>query len=87
MVTQTSMPASPENSPTSHPLNTPESIERLATEWRRHGDIDLPHSYYVEQVKLSLAGKKKKAASEEASKRRQAPYESSDCFRAWALGD
>lgn len=83
MVTQHSIPSSSESSPASRPLNTPEFINRLAAELRSHGDVDLPHSYYVEQVKLRLAGK----TTETDTARPHAPYESSDCFRAWALGE
>lgn len=84
MVTQNSMPSSAEGNLSARPLNTPEFIDRLASELRSQGDIDLPHSYYVEQVKLRLAGQ---APAEPSSERTPAPYESSDCFRAWALGE
>ncbi|MBB4104724.1 hypothetical protein [Allorhizobium borbori] len=84
MVTQISMPSSAQGTPSATPLNTPEFIDRLATELRSQGDVDLPHSYYVEQVKLRLAGQ---TPAEPASERTPAPYESSDCFRAWALGE
>lgn len=86
MVMQINMPSSPQSDFASRPLNTPEFIDRLATELHSHGDPDLPHSYYVEQVKLRLAGQDASSVEAETTKS-QAPYETSDCFRAWALGE
>lgn len=59
MITSNSMPisASPRSAPQS--INTPELIDRLAAEMRATGDRELPHSFYVEQVKRSLAGQKR----------------------------
>ncbi|MCA0257020.1 MAG: hypothetical protein LCH47_10560 [Proteobacteria bacterium] len=84
MGTHTSMPYSADSSMSPRQLDTPEFIDRLAVELRAEGDPDLPHSYYVEQVKLRLSGK----AGFEAAVARAAPsYEGSDCFRAWAMGE
>lgn len=85
MVMQQSTPTSPDTNPASRSLNTPEFIDRLAAELRSRGDVDLPHSYYVEQVKLRLAGEAE--PKDAPAERAQKPYESSDCFRAWALGE
>ncbi|MCM2398877.1 hypothetical protein NBH19_22610 [Rhizobium sp. S95] len=38
-------------------LEAPEFIDRLAEELRASSDIDLPHAYFVEQVKLGLSGR------------------------------
>ena len=84
MFTENSMHSSSEGKTAPRVLNTPEFIDRLAQELRAQGDVDLPHSYYVEQVKLRLSGQKTENTPAE---RTQAPYETSDCFRAWALGE
>ncbi len=84
MFTENSMHSSNEGKAAPRVLNTPEFIDRLAQELRAQGDVDLPHSYYVEQVKLRLSGQKTENTPAE---RVQAPYETSDCFRAWAIGE
>lgn len=86
MTVQINMPSSPEGDHASRSLNTPEFIDRLARELHSHGDPDLPHSYYVEQVKLRLAGKDSSAVEAEVTNP-NIPYASSDCFRAWAIGE
>lgn len=84
MGTHATTPHSPESSMSPRSIDTPEFIDRLAGELRAKGDVDLPHSYYVEQVKLRLSGK----VGFDAAAARAAPnYGGSDCFRAWALGD
>lgn len=45
-----------------HSIDTPDLIDRLAAEMRATGDRELPHSFYVEQVKRTLAGKTVKRA-------------------------
>lgn len=87
MVMQQSTASSPENSHTPRPLNTPEFIDRLATELRSQGDVDLPHSYYVEQVKLRLAGEPATTTKHEPATHGSGANSSSDCFRSWALGE
>ena len=84
MGTHATTPYSPENSMSPRLLDTPEFIDRLASELRAEGDPDLPHSYYVEQVKLRLSGK---PGFNAAPDRTAQTYEGSDCFRAWALGE
>ena len=37
-------------------IEAPELIDRLAEQLRQSSDVDLPHSYFVEQVQLGLAG-------------------------------
>ncbi|MBU2329308.1 MAG: hypothetical protein KJ755_18465 [Alphaproteobacteria bacterium] len=38
-------------------MGAPQLIDRLAEELRASSDVDLPHSYFVEQVRLGLAGR------------------------------
>ncbi len=56
MITSNSMPISASPEEATQSIDTPELIDRLATEMRATGDRELPHSFYVEQVKRSLAG-------------------------------
>ncbi len=69
---------------TSRPLGSKEFIDRLAEDLRQSSDTDLPHSYFVEQVKLQLAGETRPDTAEDAPARR---YQTSDCFKSWAFQD
>ncbi len=55
MITSNSMPLSAVGNNSSRAIPTPELIDRLAAEMRATGDRELPHSFYVEQVKRKLA--------------------------------
>ncbi|MDE1991634.1 MAG: hypothetical protein KGI75_03990 [Rhizobiaceae bacterium] len=74
----------------SRAVDTPEFITRLAEDMRVRSGSDLPLSCFIEQVRMQLAGKSPAEAARMASERpaRQAvvaKYQSSDCFRAWAM--
>ena len=69
----------------SRQLGTEEFIGRLAENLRQNSDSDLPRSYFIEQVKLQLAGKQSGAPEERARNATADRYQSSDCFKAWAI--
>ena len=71
-------------------LDTPEFIKRLAEDQRLKSGSDLPLSCFIEQVKMQLAGKSRaevlRIAANQSKKPMPMPtYETSDCFRAWAM--
>ncbi|MHA7968467.1 hypothetical protein [Rhizobium sp. CAU 1783] len=70
-------------------LNTPEFIDRLAEELRASSDVDLPHSYFVEQVRLGLADHDltdlAAANDVEGLSRKFPPQANGTVFRAWAM--
>jgi hypothetical protein len=74
-----------------HPraIGSPDFITRLAEELKTRSGSDLPLSCFIEQVKMQLAGNSPadlaRAASERAKRTTAADYESSDCFKAWAM--
>jgi hypothetical protein len=74
-----------------HSIEPPELIDRLAEEMRASGDRDLPHAFYVEQVKRKLAGQRTQLASfavnDEAalSKKTPIPAATSSVFQCWAM--
>ncbi|MBP1852573.1 hypothetical protein [Rhizobium halophytocola] len=75
-----------------HLMETPESIDRLAREMRATSGTDLPHAYFIEQVKLKLAaGQAGDTDAGEAFKRRRdrnlAAPTSSSLFQSWAMPD
>lgn len=76
---------------TAHSLDTPELIDRMAAEMRASSGSDLPHAYFVEQVKLKLAGQKTridKPANDAVLKAKPgSPEHPSAIFHAWALGE
>jgi hypothetical protein len=76
---------------TAHSLDTPEMIDRLAAEMRASSGADLPHAYFVEQVKLKLAGEKPGAdrpANDAVLNAKPGSAEHpSAIFHAWALGE
>ncbi|MBW8318632.1 MAG: hypothetical protein K0M47_04465 [Rhizobium sp.] len=69
----------------------PELIDRLAEKLRATSDVDLPHSYFVEQVRLGLAGRDladlAAANHIEGASRQPPPQVSGSVFRAWAMPD
>lgn len=82
----------PSKSPNSEQaLNLDELIERLAEELRLTSDVDLPHSYFVEQVKITLAGQAitaDEAANDAAALVRKGVVNGdSSVFQAWAMPD
>lgn len=72
-------------------IGTTEMIERLANAMRLRSGLDLPHAYFVEQVKLQLSGSPAFDHSlEEPSGTKPASgpsYHGSACFEAWAMRD
>ncbi|MBW6423031.1 hypothetical protein KX729_16355 [Rhizobium sp. XQZ8] len=88
MIASTSMPA-PEAPARQDPprlLNSPELIERLATEMRARSGGELPHSFCVEQVKRQLAGKSVETGAANAPQMPLRPEQRS-VFHAWAFSE
>lgn len=77
--------------PTDRTIEAPELIDRLAEKLRASSDVDLPHSYFVEQVRLGLAGADltdhaaANAIESGAHRRKRAATQS--VFDAWARPD
>ena len=57
MTPSSSVSVSRVKEPADRALEAPALIDRLAEQMRQSSDVDLPHSYFVEQVRLGLAGK------------------------------
>lgn len=78
-----------QSNPNERVLNTPDFIDRLAEELRASSDVDLPHSYFVEQVRLGLAGHDLTdvaAANDIEGYRAKHPQQANGTvFRAWAM--
>ncbi|MDQ0423201.1 hypothetical protein GVN24_23540 [Rhizobium sp. CRIBSB] len=72
-------------------IEAPELIDRLAEQLRASSDVDLPHSYFVEQVRLGLAGKDladRVAANDiESGAHRGKRTQPRSVFHAWAMPD
>lgn len=73
-------------------IDTPEFINRLAEDMRAKSGSDLPLSCFVEQVRMQLSGKSpadliRIAANSSRPQATVPTYETSDCFRAWAMPD
>ena len=72
-------------------LDRTEMIERLANDLRLKSGLDLPHAYFVQQIKLQLSGSPAFDHSllepESPAARRAANYQSAACFEAWAIRD
>ncbi|MGG2478187.1 hypothetical protein ACNVD4_22685 [Rhizobium sp. BR5] len=86
MITSNSMPISASAQEAPHSIDTPELIDRLAAEMRAAGDRELPHSFYVEQVKRVLAGKTVKRADNDEMPRTKIPAAgTSSVFQCWAM--
>lgn len=76
----------------SRAVDSPEFIIQLAEDMRIRSGSDLPLSCFIEQVRMQLAGKSPSEVARIADDRsaRQAPiakYQSSDCFKSWAMPD
>ncbi len=88
MITSNSMSISAFPEEAAHSIDTPDLIDRLAAELRATGDRELPHSFYVEQVKRSLAGKAVKRADNDEAPRAKIPAAgTSSVFQCWAMPD
>ncbi|CVI54470.1 hypothetical protein CFBP4996_09590 [Agrobacterium leguminum] len=86
MITSNSMPISASPEEAQHSIDTPDLIDRLAAEMRATGDRELPHSFYVEQVKRTLAGKTAKRADNDEMPRTKIPAAgTSSVFQCWAM--
>ncbi len=72
-------------------LDRVEMIDRLAKAMRLKSGLDLPHAYFVEQVKLQLAGSpafdRSLLGEDEDRTTPTSSYQSADCFKAWAMRD
>ncbi|AYG66868.1 MULTISPECIES: hypothetical protein [unclassified Rhizobium] len=76
----------------SRTVDSPEFIIRLAEDMRIRSGSDLPLSCFIEQMRMQLAGKSPNDIARFAADRSagQAPitkYQSSDCFKSWAMPD
>jgi hypothetical protein len=90
MATRSGAAAKTANFDNDHHLDGPEFIYRLAENMRQESGSDLPLSCFVEQVKMQLAGGSivdlARATSDRLKKQASgSKYESSDCFKAWAM--
>jgi hypothetical protein len=83
--------ASRVSEPEERAIEAPELIDRLAEQLRQSSDVDLPHSYFVEQVRLGLAGKDladRLAANDiESGAHRGKRQPARSVFHAWAMPD
>lgn len=72
-------------------LNLAELIDRMAEELRRSSNADLPHAYYVEQIRQTLAGRMSSSdpATNDAAAlvRKGAVRNDGAVFQAWAMPD
>lgn len=72
-------------------IDAPELIDRLAERLRASSDVDLPHSYFVEQVRLGLGGidlaDQMIANDIESAGRKQQKTAAQSVFHAWAMPD
>jgi hypothetical protein len=71
-------------------IETPEMIDRMAAELRARSDTDLPHSFYVEQVRRQLAGEartRSAAANDDGSIAARSGQAHPSVFHAWALSE
>nr|WP_316655240.1 hypothetical protein [uncultured Gellertiella sp.] len=73
-------------------LDRVELIDRLANEMRmKSGLFDMPHAYFVAQVKLQLSGNpafdKSLASDNDTSGKPASTLQSAACFHAWAMRD
>ncbi|KXG85885.1 hypothetical protein [Agrobacterium bohemicum] len=83
MTTPNSMPISTIGRDQSRAITTSELIDRLAAEMRATGDRELPHSFYVEQVKRKLANDAA-ANDDKAVSSRVPAAATSSVFHCWA---
>lgn len=77
--------------PADRPIEAPELIDRLAEKLRASSDVDLPHSYFVEQVRLGLGGADltdhAAANAVETGSHRGRAAANQSVFNAWARPD
>lgn len=89
MVAYGKMPIPAQSATGERSLGTAELIDRLAQELRASSDGDLPHSYFVEQAKLQLAGldmSNADNANDAAVRIRKAAVNGpASVFHAWAM--
>ncbi len=67
--------------------DSPQIIERLATEMRVKSGGELPHAFCVEQVRRQLAGKAYETAPANDQPARHKTSQEASVFEAWALCD
>ncbi len=88
---ETAKPAASGSTDGSRLIGSAEMIDRLAKALRLKSGLDLPHAYFVEQVKLQLSGSPAFDRSLEGNAAlkasRAAAYHGSACFEAWAMRD
>ena len=74
---------------TDRALDKLEFIDRLAEQLRETSGVDLPHAYFVERVRLGLAGRDltdlAAANHVKGAPRRRPPQATGSVFRAWAM--
>ncbi|MDS7597665.1 hypothetical protein [Agrobacterium tumefaciens] len=89
MITSNSMPIPSSQKEDKNSIGTPELIDRLAAEMRASGDRDLPLSFYVEQVKRTLARERvaNKVANDDPSLTKAPAASTSSVFQCWAMPD
>ncbi|NLR96746.1 hypothetical protein HGP17_07850 [Rhizobium sp. P38BS-XIX] len=90
MAVQNQVSELPKEQKLSRTIDSPEFIVRLAEDMRVRSGSDLPLSCFIEQVKMQLAGKSPTDLARMTADRavKQTPltrYQSSDCFKAWAM--
>jgi hypothetical protein len=73
-------------------VDTPDFVNRLAEDMKARSGSDLPLSCFIEQVRMQLAGKSPgdvaRLIADRSAKRAPVPkYETSDCYRSWAMPD
>ncbi|MBT9372467.1 hypothetical protein [Rhizobium sp. CSW-27] len=89
MITSKSV-AVPQKAEDARNLDTAEMIDRMAAELRARSDTDLPHSFYVAQVRGQLAGRRTSAAApapETTPWKKRAGEAHPSVFHAWALSE
>ena len=88
MTIQSGSPTSADVQQSSRVIDAPEFLTRIAEDLRAKSGSDLPLSCFVEQVKLQLAGGKSPEELQgqgRESANSNTPYQSSDCYRFWAM--
>ncbi len=88
MTIQSGSPASTDVQSASRSIDTPEFLNRIAEDLRARSGSDLPLSCFVEQVKIQLATGKSPEELQDKTAREGANsnvYESSDCYKFWAM--
>ncbi|MCO5730432.1 hypothetical protein [Rhizobium sp. SSA_523] len=72
-------------------IETPEMIDRMAAELRARSDTDLPHSFYVQQIRRQLAGEaragERTAANDSGKGANRTGQLHPSVFHAWALSE